>query len=124
MRPVQPILIVLLIGIVVVYFSRLRSGVLDRLVVLLFAMAGIVMAAVPDLTTRLAGLAGVGRGADLFMYFALLGFGFLGLVLYSKLRDLEASITELARSIAVERATAPGVEWDADGRRGAKSPAS
>lgn len=102
MRPVQFILIVLLLGGVWVYFSRLRSGLLDRLVVLLFALAGVVLAAVPDLSMRMAAWVGVGRGADLFMYFALLGLGFFCLVLYSKLRDLETALAEVVRSLAVE----------------------
>lgn len=107
MRPVQFILIVLVILVIVLYFSRLRSGLLDRVVVVLFAALGITMAAVPDLTMKMAHAVGVGRGADLFMYLSLVGFGFFGLVLYSKLRDLEASITHLARNVAIQTASRP-----------------
>ena len=106
-RPVQLILIVMLIVGVFIYFSRLRSGLMDRLVVLLFVVAGIIMAALPDLTTKMASLVGVGRGADLFTYLALVGLAFLGLVLYSRLRDLEATITDLARATAIKNARKP-----------------
>jgi len=106
-RPVQLILIVMLIAAVFLYFSRLRSGLMDRLVVLLFAIVGIFMAALPDVTTRIASLVGVGRGADLFMYLALVGLAFLGLVLYSRIRDLEATITDLARATALNTARTP-----------------
>lgn len=107
MRPVQLILIVLVVGMLFLYFSRLRSGILDRVVVLLFAAAGIVMVAMPDLTMTLAEAVGVGRGADLFMYLSLLGLGFFGLVLYSKLRHMEATLSDLARNIAVNTAHRP-----------------
>jgi hypothetical protein len=100
-RPIQLILIVLVISVLVLYFNRLRSGILDRVVILLFAIAGIIMAAVPDVTMKLAALVGVGRGADLFMYLALVGVAFFGLVIYSKLRELESTVADLARTIAV-----------------------
>lgn len=113
MRPVQFILMLLVIMMLALYFSRLRSGVLDRVVVLMFGLLGIFMVAVPDATTKVANFVGVGRGADLFIYLALLGIGFACLLLYSKLRELEASVTDLTRAVAIERAREPR---DADGR--------
>ncbi len=107
MRPVQLILILLVLGLLVLYFSRLRSGLLDRIAVLTFGVLGIAMAAAPDWTTRVANLVGVGRGADLFIYLSLVGFAFVVLLLYSKLRGIQASLTDLARTIAIERAHAP-----------------
>lgn len=107
MRPVQFILMLLVVGMLALYFSRLRSGVLDRVVVLVFGIMGIVMVAVPDMTTRAANLVGVGRGSDLFIYLALLGLGFTCLLLYSKVRDLDASLTELSRTIAIGSAHEP-----------------
>lgn len=116
MRPVQFVLIVMLIGVLVLYFRRLRSGLLDRLVVLAFGMLGIAMVVAPDWTTKAANLVGVGRGADMFFYLAIVGFSFAGLILYSKIRDLEASITQLVRTIAIERAQPPTRHRDgADG---------
>ncbi len=41
MKPVQLILIALVLVGLVTYFSRLRSGILDRVVVLVFAALGI-----------------------------------------------------------------------------------
>ena len=101
-RPIQLILIVLVISLLVLYFNRLRSGILDRVVILFFAVAGIIMAAIPDVTMKLAALVGVGRGADLFMYIALIGIAFFGLVIYSKLRELESTMAHLARTVAVQ----------------------
>jgi len=107
MRPVQFLLILLLLGVVMLYFSRLRSGLLDRVVVLLFGLLGIAMVVAPDWTNGVAHLVGVGRGVDLFFYLAILGFSFAGLILYSKIRDLEVQITKLVRIVAMERAQDP-----------------
>jgi len=107
MRPVQFILIVLLGLGTYLYFSRLRSGLLDRVMVLLFAALGTLMAIVPDFTTRVANLVGVGRGVDLFFYLSILGLAFMCLLLYSRIRQLESSITELARALAIKKANDP-----------------
>ena len=108
MRPVQFILMLIVLGMLLLYFSRLRSGVLDRLVILTFGILGIVMVAVPDITTKLANMVGVGRGSDLFTYLSLLGIAFTFMLLYSKIRDLEASLTSLTRTLAISRAHKPG----------------
>jgi small membrane protein len=114
MRPVQPILIVLLITILFLYFGRLRSGMMDRVVVAAFVLLGVVMAAMPNLTTRIAVAVGVGRGVDLFFYMAMIGFGFFGLLLYSRLRDLQNTMTELARAVAIQRVHEPGTSHGPD----------
>jgi hypothetical protein len=107
MRPVQFILIVLLGLGTYVYFNRLRSGLLDRVMVLLFAVGGAAMTIAPDFTTRVANLVGVGRGVDLFFYLSILGLAFMCLLLYSRIRQLESSITELTRALAVKKANDP-----------------
>lgn len=107
MRPIQFILILILISIVGLYFSRLRSSVLDRLLVLAFGIAGIVMASAPDWTTRLANMIGVGRGVDLLFYLSLIALVFICLLLYSKIRDLETTLANLTRTIAINQAKTP-----------------
>lgn len=104
MRPVQFLLIILVGGVLVLYFRRLRTGVVDRLVVLGFAFLGATMILAPDWTMTVANAVGVGRGVDLFFYLAILGFAFAGLVLYSKLREIDENLTHLVRTIAIERA--------------------
>jgi hypothetical protein len=107
MRPVQLLLIGLVAGVLMLYFRRLRSGVLDRVVVVALALIGAAMIVAPDWTNYAAHLVGVGRGVDLFFYLAILGFAFAGLIFYSKIRDLDEKITRLVRSIAVEKAEGP-----------------
>ena len=116
MRPVQFILIVLLALGTYLYFSRLRSGLLDRVMVLLFAVAGAAMTVVPDFTTKVANLVGVGRGVDLFFYLSILGLAFVCLLLYSRVRQLESSITELARALAIKKANTPDESGSRMGR--------
>lgn len=110
MKPVQSIFVILLLLILVLYFSRLRSGVMDRIVVLLFAALGLSMAVFPDWTNRVAYAVGVDSGAHLFMYLSVLGLGFFGLLLYSRIRDLQATITDLVRTVAITRAEPPDKE--------------
>ena len=103
MRPVQFLLMILVGGVLALYFRRLRSGVIDRLIVIALALVGAAMILAPDWTSTVANFLGVGRGVDLFFYLAIVGFAFAGLVLYSKLRDLDEKLTELVRTIAIER---------------------
>ena len=72
------------------------------------AAMGIAMTVVPDFTTTVANAVGVGRGADLFFYLAILGLAFVCLLLYSRIRELQESITELTRALAIKRADTPG----------------
>lgn len=116
MRPIQFILILLLVMVVVTYFRRLRSRLLDRVIAVLFGLVGVVMAVMPDWTNTLAQLVGVGRGADLLTYLGLVGLIFLCLLLYSKLRDLESSLTDLVRAIAIEQAYTPTIADDEEGQ--------
>jgi hypothetical protein len=101
---VKLILIPLVIGLVVVYFARIRTQLLDSLVVVLIAGVGIAFVISPELANELAHLVGVGRGADLLMYTGLIGVMFLLILIYARLRELEAYFTQLARDIAVSRA--------------------
>jgi hypothetical protein len=76
--------------------------------VFMLAIIGILMVMMPDLTTALAQFLGVGRGADLIMYFSLIGIFFILLLLYSRLREMDAAITTLVRCLAINQAHEPG----------------
>jgi hypothetical protein len=107
MKLIQIILIPLLLLIVVMYVSRFRSRLLDRLIVLLSGTLGIIMVLMPDWANALAHLVGVGRGADLTMYFGLIGLSFLGLRLYSQLRLIETQLVRIVQAQAIEHARRP-----------------
>lgn len=58
----------------------------------------------PDLTTQAASALGIGRGADLVFYCAILGM-FVGFFwVYLRLRQLDANLTQLTRALALEQA--------------------
>ncbi|HYE53957.1 MAG TPA: DUF2304 domain-containing protein [Chitinophagaceae bacterium] len=101
MKLTQLILIVGLLAILVSYFRWFRSAVMDKLLVAVILAAGIFMVVFPDLTNRLAATLGVGRGADLVFYLFIVGFCYLILMLYAKIRKLEQQLAELARKQAL-----------------------
>jgi hypothetical protein len=107
MKPIQFILILFMLIIAGAYFLRLRKKTYDRLIVIFFIVAGIILVMVPDLSAEIARLVGVGRGVDLVLYLGLLGLSFVCLLLYSKIRELEATLTDLVRTIAIAGASHP-----------------
>jgi len=115
MKPIQPILLILIVIIAIVYFSRLRRKTWDRLIVILFILTGAVLIAVPDLSTAIAQLVGVGRGADLLLYLGIVGLSFVCLLLYAKLRQMETTLTELVRLVALQNAISPEAEQNPEG---------
>jgi len=104
MSPIQSILILLMVIITGLYFHRLRSRVLDNVIVLALGIGGIVLILMPDWTTLLAHSLGVGRGTDLLMYLGGCGIIFVCLLLYAKLRVLQTQLTELVRHEAIRQA--------------------
>jgi hypothetical protein len=103
MRPVQLLLIALLAA-GALYARRLRSRLADHLLFIAVGTLGTAMILFPDRTIAVAHALGVGRGVDLIIYLCLFGLGFVCLVLYDHLRNLEHRLTELARSIALANA--------------------
>lgn len=106
MKPIQLILFLLLSFLVLVYFGRFRSRLLDRIAVLSLGMVGFAFVAKPDWSTVVAQFLGVGRGADLLTYLGLLGLAFLLLLSHAELRALDTRVTDLVRSLAIEHARA------------------
>ena len=125
LKLVKFILSLLVVGLVFVYFAKVRSQLLDRLIVVSIAGFGIALVILPEMANWLAHLVGVGRGADLLMYISLIGIIFLLILIYSMLREMAANITHLARDIAINRVTfltndktnrTPAAESSADSR--------
>jgi small membrane protein len=105
-----PIQLMLLGGLglsAVLYWSKMRSKLRDRVVVFAIILFGIVLVAAPNLSNRLARALGVGRGADLVSYLGLVGGGFCLLLLFSNQRAVQSQITHLVREMAILRAEKP-----------------
>ncbi|MEX1248339.1 MAG: DUF2304 domain-containing protein [Anaerolineales bacterium] len=108
MTPIQIILIAVSIVLLVIYINRLRTRLLDRLIFFIFAALAIVLVVQPDWANDVAHYFGVGRGADLLVYVGFSTLAFLWLGLYSRQRDLDRRLTELARKMTLLGAERPG----------------
>lgn len=107
MRPIQVLLVALLLGTAAFYFSHLRTRLTDRIAVALLTLLGSLMVLAPEATTVVANWLGVGRGVDLVIYLMLLLLSFVWLMLFSRQREMHGAITEIVREQAISRARRP-----------------
>lgn len=89
---------------------RVRARPLASVFWLLVWSAGGVAVAQPDMTTQVALLLGIRRGADLLVYCTVLGFLVGFYLVYLKIRQLTREITVLTRELALrgDVRTSPG----------------
>ena len=100
----QIILIAGILLLIIIYFTQLRSRLFDRILFVFLFAVGLVFIFLPDLTTKIAHVLGIGRGADfLFYLFIILAF-YAFILLYSKLRKFENTLTEIIRQDAIKNA--------------------
>ena len=97
-----------LAGAVLLYFLRLRSKAVDRLFILVCFGCASLTVMHPDIATRVANLVGVGRGADLIVYFSLPGLLMMIFLLFARTRELDAKLTTAVREFAIRDARVPG----------------
>jgi hypothetical protein len=122
MKPIQIILIALLGGLALaVWLNRGSAKLLNRLIVAALALLGSLMVLAPDTTTVLAEAVGVGRGTDLLVYLAVIGFALGVILLYARLRQLEVALTEVVRAQAIQNARAPSGKGEAFADTGTRS---
>ena len=99
--------LLLTLGLLVFATYVLTSGFLSRaagLVLSLVPLVGLIFVWNPDLTTRIAASIGIGRGADLMLYFWVVSSLIVGLILHIRIRVLHGEITALARAVALKDA--------------------
>jgi hypothetical protein len=95
---------VLLVGALILfvfYIIRIRSELFDRLVFLVGAAAGILLVLDPELSTRVAHLLGIGRGADLIFYLAIIIGLFYAVGTRSRISRIEQKLTQVVREQAI-----------------------
>jgi hypothetical protein len=102
MNLIQIVLVVSVLLSVYTYLTRLRSQLADRLLVILVGASALVLVIVPNISSKLAHIFGVGRGVDFLFYLAHAGIILVVIILYSKLRAQSEWMTELARIIAIQ----------------------
>ncbi len=100
MLPIQILLIALFVVAVIKVIRRKIAGDLSTgaaLFWVLFWLLGGIVVAQPNLTSSVAKLFGVGRGADVVVYLALAGLFFMVFRLMVKIEKLEREITKVVR---------------------------
>jgi hypothetical protein len=99
--------LVLLAGIAFIglyFLVRLRKQVLDILLLIVMLACAIIFILWPDITNMIAKKLKVGRGADLIFYISILIFWFVIMKLYTRIRRLEQSFTDMVREDALKKA--------------------
>ena len=105
----QLILSALLAVMLLYAWSEYRRSPAVALVTVFVATAGIYLVWVPEHSTQLAALVGIGRGVDLILYIWVCISLIVVLNLHLKLRTQTELITTLARKIAIAEAQSPKV---------------
>lgn len=104
MSIIQIILVAGLLFIAMYMYIRLRTSILDIVLIIVFMTVGILMVIFPDYTSKIANKVGVGRGVDLVFYLGFLFLTFIILKLYARIRRLEQNFTKTVREKSVEEA--------------------
>ena len=101
---IKIILLVPLVILIISFLPKLGNRTFYRLSLIAISLVGILFVLFPDFSDKLAHYVGVGRGADLVTYLFIVFFFMAGIVLYSKIRKIEADQTELVRKISIQSA--------------------
>ena len=101
MTPIQILLSVGLVGLLAYTAVQQVAPRVVKLFIFTLALLGLYFVWVPQHTTAIANLLGVGRGTDLLIYLWIVLSFAVGLNLHLKVRAARRDITELTRAIAL-----------------------
>ena len=104
MIPIQIVLISAVVFGAFYMYLRLRSNLVDAILIFLFCGVAVFLILFPDMTTKIALWMGVKRGINLVFYCITIFFFFLILKLYSRMRRLENKFTEMIRENSLNKA--------------------
>ena len=107
MLPIQIFILLLLAFSLLLSILVLRNKLLGRLFFGVQFIVGAVFVLMPDLSSRLAALVGVGRGTDLLLYMLIMLFYITALAFTARIRRMERNQTLMVRSFAIENAKKP-----------------
>lgn len=104
MTPIQLVLIIVVVLIFIRTIIKLKKKELNTLSFVLwslfwFCVIGVVI--YPNTTVFIANMLGVGRGADVVLYFAIALLFYLVFHVFIKLYKIERDITVITRTIAL-----------------------
>jgi small membrane protein len=103
--PIQILLLIAIIAADIVAWKRVREGVISAREALLWTCVWLVAAvvvALPNTTTLIANMLGVGRGVDLVVYGAIILLFFLLFKIFVHLDKLESKLTDIVRKDALK----------------------
>lgn len=86
-------------------FARYQEGKLSAIATIFWIILWIAIEIavwIPNSTTYLAQMLGIGRGADLIIYSSIVALFYLVFRIYVKLEDIEREITQVVRKIALQ----------------------
>jgi hypothetical protein len=107
MITIKLILIALLVVILRAFLVQRSLLLVKRAVAVLMFAGLLILVLFPDISTRVANVMGVGRGADLLFYLAHLFFLLVAVTLWRRTITLNDAVTRLAREIAIKNAERP-----------------
>ena len=94
------------IGLICLAFVRkTRSKGFNIVLLASAAIVSVIFILWPEVTSRMAKVMGVGRGADLIFYISIIMFWYVIIQLFARIRKLELMLTELIRKDTVRSAT-------------------
>ena len=96
----------LLLLFTIVLIQRITSRVF-QIIIITFTIIGCYFIWLPEHSSVVAKFLGVGRGADLILYFFIIMSFACFLILYLRLQQTMQTITKLARSVALSRPIFP-----------------
>lgn len=102
---IQLLITILAIAALAGVIRRFKSGAISRVgllfwVVLWIAAASLVW--VPQVTNYVAGLLGVGRGADAVFYVSIVALSYGVFRLYGKIENVEHQMNEMVKKVALK----------------------
>ena len=101
MKPIQLLLLPILLLVLVIFFRKLRPYPWLRILTSLILIIAIIFTLFLDSSTLLANWLGVGRGVDLVIYLSMLGLTVSCLLLYLRSMRLERMLIEVVRAQAL-----------------------
>jgi hypothetical protein len=100
--------VILLIGIgliSLVFIRKTRSKGFNIVLLALAVALSVIFILRPEVTSKIARMLGVGRGADFIFYLSIMVFWYVVVHLFARIRRLEQMMTELTRKDAIRSAT-------------------
>jgi small membrane protein len=97
------LLALITVGFMFYFLVVTHNTGLQRLFILASFSVGLLFIFWPELTSRLANLVGIGRGADLVSYLSTLFLLFVSINFYLRFRKYEEQLTIVVRELALRK---------------------